>query len=164
MNYRRWFLLPHLDHLARRFAYEAFSAHFTRVSATSKNSFIHQGHWVPLALTSPSTPLVFSDRHIRVPAVHRAYSQTRNPQGDQPDEGAPAPQPPSGQRAPLTGPPPLPVQPINIPGGPPATFSITNNPSLDAALTTVIGLGLGKYIKAFYVLYRKVIVTIFCQW
>jgi len=40
-------------------------------------------------------------------------------------------------------PQPLPVQPVNIPGGPPAVFSITNNPTLDAALTTIVGLGLG---------------------
>lgn len=47
-------------------------------------------------------------------------------------------------------PPPLPVQPVNIPGGPPAVFSITNNPTLDAALTTIVGLGLGTFGLSFF--------------
>ena len=86
---------------------------------------------------------------IAIPLTHRLHSQNsskdRNPDVD--EETAP----PQGcfssreetRRRPSTDPPPLPVQPVNIPGGPPSTFSITNNPSLDAALTTVIGLGLG---------------------
>ncbi|KIJ51319.1 hypothetical protein M422DRAFT_65324 [Sphaerobolus stellatus SS14] len=37
---------------------------------------------------------------------------------------------------------PLPVQPVNIPGGAPARFTITNSPTIDAALTTLVGLGL----------------------
>ncbi|KAF8526051.1 hypothetical protein BU17DRAFT_74394 [Hysterangium stoloniferum] len=34
------------------------------------------------------------------------------------------------------------LKPVNIPGGPPAVFTITNNPTLDAALTTLVGLAL----------------------
>ncbi|KAF8583825.1 hypothetical protein K439DRAFT_1634041 [Ramaria rubella] len=75
--------------------------------------------------------------------VSRSFSQsTHDDKGIKGSENPSESVPPVDPRVQPNASPPLPVQPVNIPGGPPATFSITNNPSLDAALTTIIGLSL----------------------
>lgn len=122
----------------RPFPFKAISARYPRVSATSRTSSSHLSYWTPLASNLQSQLLVLSNN--RAPIGYRAYASS---QGDRPNETLDSHSSPR-QQTPPPDPPPLPIQPVNIPG-PPATFSLTNNPSLDAALTTVIGLGLGKW-------------------
>ena len=99
-------------------------------------------------------PRIHDTIFIGKPLASRLYSQrpSEDRGSDVDEEPAPSQCPPPREEPhprQSTDPPPLPFQPVNIPGSPPATFSITNNPSLDAALTTVVGLGLGTWLHWF---------------
>lgn len=146
MKPRQWTLFPLSDLLHRPHRWPCDQAFLGRRPTLTPIRNASFRVLVPLTSITTSQLPPFCNNSVSAPVVHRAYSRSSQ---DKPENSEGTPQavpepPPNQQQVPPTNPPPLPVQPVNIPGGPPATFSITNNPSLDAALTTVIGLGLGR--------------------